>query len=1007
MDAPPPVVQPRRFQLTFLSSGATVEAECATIVRWLDRSPSSTTRAHHKGRTAVKRNTCVCLLVATFAGLPLGCAEPKDVVAGGAPVEAIRPSAAGQPPAGIEAPICMTLRRGTAGAVADSFVASLGAADDGPDRSYGDASRLLTGTVNGSTRQSLLRFDLGLVPPGAFITSATVTLAQPLGNPAPVSVRVHRVLSPWAEDAVTWNEFGAAFDPSVLTSFKSRTSAGAISFDVTALVASWVGGALANDGILLERSGAGITGFSSSEQAVVTSRPRLEVCYLTGPCAGKAGGAACDDGNACTLVDTCQAGACIGSVPVVCAPEGACHVAGACDPATGACSTPASPDGTPCSDGDGCTQGDTCHEGSCVGAPLACTGAAPGDAGACDPVAGKCSGGPQGGAGACGSGGLELTFHDDFTSDTSLVAPNSPWITGYFWGQTITGELEYYTRYDKSFNTSCNKGGLNHFFDGTSMGLVAKVEPGNYEMWHFDPNYSTCDPYTYTSGMVHSKDPYLYGYFEIRARIPHDGTVFWPAFWLYSGNGGYREIDVFEFGTNTPNLWGMNMHIEPALEGGYVHTNHDLSAPFNNNYPTNHVIPGASVSAGFHKYAARWTPNVVAWYLDDVQIAIIKGHSPPRDMYIIANHAIHSWAPLPDNATDFPASFDIDYIRAYRSLNKEFLWEWGNGGSGQLDYWVMSSPDQFLVGDFDGDGRSDLLAISAASGHAHLMSYANGAWATLWGNAGSHVIDFWTLSPGDRFAVGDFDGDGRADLLATSTTSGHAHLMSYGPAGWTTKWFNGANHLIDFWFLSPDDQFVAGDFDGDGRADLLATSAASGYANLMSYGPSGWTTKWFNGGNHHIDFWFLSPGDQLVAGDFDGDGRAELLATSAASGFAHLMKYAGGWSTPWLNGGDQHIHWWTLSPGDRLLVGDADSDGRDDLLAISAGGWAHLMAYAGADWCTPWSNEGSSTIHSWKIAPQDRFLLGRWQAGSGAKILARSQTGWAHILGYSPMPAHP
>lgn len=75
----------------------------------------------------------------------------------------------------------------------------------------------------------------------------------------------------------------------------------------------------------------------------------------------------CDDGNACTQTDTCQAGVCVGSNPIVCTALDQCHVAGTCDPATGQCSNPAAPNGTACSDGNICTQTDVCQTGSCVG----------------------------------------------------------------------------------------------------------------------------------------------------------------------------------------------------------------------------------------------------------------------------------------------------------------------------------------------------------------------------------------------------------------------------------------------------------------------------------------------------------------------------------------------------------------------------------------------------------------------------------------------------------------
>ena len=114
----------------------------------------------------------------------------------------------------------------------------------------------------------------------------------------------------------------------------------------------------------------------------------------TGACSNPAlaDGAACNDGNACTQADTCQAGACVGKNPVVCTAQDPCHAVGACDPSTGTCSNPAA-NGASCDDGNACTQVDVCQAGACVGGnPVACT---PLDgchlAGTCAPATGACS----------------------------------------------------------------------------------------------------------------------------------------------------------------------------------------------------------------------------------------------------------------------------------------------------------------------------------------------------------------------------------------------------------------------------------------------------------------------------------------------------------------------------------------------------------------------------------------------------------------------------------------
>ncbi len=99
----------------------------------------------------------------------------------------------------------------------------------------------------------------------------------------------------------------------------------------------------------------------------------------------------CDDGNACTTIDTCVDGGCIGGEPVVCdPPPGQCYDSpGECDPADGACVfTPSAP-GSTCDDENVCTVNDGCLDGDCVGgSPLDCDDHEACTDDGCDPLSG-------------------------------------------------------------------------------------------------------------------------------------------------------------------------------------------------------------------------------------------------------------------------------------------------------------------------------------------------------------------------------------------------------------------------------------------------------------------------------------------------------------------------------------------------------------------------------------------------------------------------------------------
>ncbi|MCW5891657.1 MAG: right-handed parallel beta-helix repeat-containing protein [bacterium] len=103
-----------------------------------------------------------------------------------------------------------------------------------------------------------------------------------------------------------------------------------------------------------------------------------------GGCAGRPAGSLCDDGNACTGDDRCNAaGACVPGAPVRC--TGTCRT-GVCDPTYGCAIAEA---GTPCQDGDACTVGDACSgvDTTCLsGSPRNCAG--PCSTGACNPGTG-------------------------------------------------------------------------------------------------------------------------------------------------------------------------------------------------------------------------------------------------------------------------------------------------------------------------------------------------------------------------------------------------------------------------------------------------------------------------------------------------------------------------------------------------------------------------------------------------------------------------------------------
>ena len=213
------------------------------------------------------------------------------------------------------------------------------------------------------------------------------------------------------------------------------------------------------------------------------------------------------------------------------------------------------------------------------------------------------------------------------------------------------------------------------------------------------------------------------------------------------------------------------------------------------------------------------------------------------------------------------------------------------------------------VGDFNGDGKADLLwRRSDDTGEAR-----------IWLLDGRQVVEEIALTPpapGWRVVgIGDFNGDGKADLLwRRKDETGEARI-----------WLLDGRQVVEDIALTPPAPgwrvIGVGDFNGDGKADLLwRRSNDTGEARI-----------WLLDGRQVVEDIGLkqgAPGWRVIGvGDFNGDGKADLLwRRKDDTGEARL----------WLLDGTQVVEDIGLkqpAPGWRITgVGDFNGDSKADLL---------------------------------------------------------------------------
>ncbi|MDB4224946.1 family 16 glycosylhydrolase, partial [Granulosicoccus sp.] len=195
---------------------------------------------------------------------------------------------------------------------------------------------------------------------------------------------------------------------------------------------------------------------------------------------------------------------------------------------------------------------------------------------------------------------------------------------------------------------------------------VMNYSVGSPDDLDYSPGYQESDV-DYLSGIITSYGSFTmaHGYVEMRAKLPA-GRGLWPAFWLLPQHyvKDVPEIDVMEFlGQDIDTLYQTYHYFD--IEDNWT----QISTP-------SFTVLADDWTQDFHTFGMAWSPTEIVWYVDGEESHRVTDSEyviPNQPMHLLANLAVGgSWPGSPDELTEFPAVFEIDYMRAYKKkLNPE------------------------------------------------------------------------------------------------------------------------------------------------------------------------------------------------------------------------------------------------------------------------------------------------------------------------------------------------
>ena len=214
----------------------------------------------------------------------------------------------------------------------------------------------------------------------------------------------------------------------------------------------------------------------------------------------------------------------------------------------------------------------------------------------------------------------------------------------------------------------------NVFIDDGNLVLSA-TEKKEYRV-HYNANGSDIVK-KYDSGSIATfgKKEFLYGKIEVRAKLPKGAGAF-PAIWTLGNDFTLDGLVDSEQGVGWPmcgeidimELIGANPDVAGTSDSTVHGTIHNGLTEDGDKAQTNtYTLPnGETFNKDFHTFSIVWNPDTIQWYVDDnlystVYITDLDYFQKPH--YLLLNLAAGGeWPGFPNEDTDFPMDFVIDYV---------------------------------------------------------------------------------------------------------------------------------------------------------------------------------------------------------------------------------------------------------------------------------------------------------------------------------------------------------
>jgi hypothetical protein len=231
-------------------------------------------------------------------------------------------------------------------------------------------------------------------------------------------------------------------------------------------------------------------------------------------------------------------------------------------------------------------------------------------------------------------------------------------------------------------------------------------------------------------------------------------------------------------------------------------------------------------------------------------------------------------------------------------------------------YMVGYEPFVGTAGDFNGDGKPDLLVSSACGSDPNCANHASNITVLLNNGDGTFRNAGVINSGANAFATGDFNGDGKLDFVIETGVYDVAVFLGNGDGTFQSP--------VTYPVQNQPNSLAVGDVNGDGKLDIVTGNYTGSISVLFGNGDGTFrsASSYAAGGK------YLS----IVLGDFNHDGKLDVAAGNEVANQISILLN---------NGQGQFPSFQTFASGTNpiaITLGDFNGDGNLDVATANNSG---------------------------------------------------------------------